>query len=208
MLCVPVCGSVHVCAGTQTRFPFVRYLVCWDGHVHVSSVSSSMYQLRFFSTWATFSVAAAGLSSSSQLRRTQGARANTRRSFGHGRACSGRSKSLDLASNHGIVFRPAERSKAMETPIPGTRGIHFCWLCYSMCYMSHTSPQNAYIWTQPRCNSSRSSSLSFCDSHEQQCFCVCGCVRVCHRTYSRTVQAVGTSGPGTTAAETRLGTVQ
>ena len=87
-----------------------------------------MYQLHFFCTSATFSVPAAGLSSRSQLRGTQGPRVYNRRKFWprpSSAACAlgVPSESLDLASNHRTAFRPAEPSKAMETP-----KLSFFWL--------------------------------------------------------------------------------
>ena len=58
-------------------------------------------------------------------------------------ARAGRSKSLDLACNHGIAFRPAEPSKVMETP-----KMSFILFCFSLCcctrYKYHTSPQDVY----------------------------------------------------------------
>ena len=67
----------------------------------------------FFCTLETVSLPAAGLSSRSRLRGTQGGHVYTRRKAptGFRGSCSRRSKSRELASNHGISFR---RSRAMQ----------------------------------------------------------------------------------------------
>ena len=48
----------------------------------------------------------------------------------------------------------------------------FFSLSCCICYVYYTNPQNVYTLTQPRYNSSRTSSFYLCDSHEQY-FCVC-----------------------------------
>ena len=136
-----------------------------------------MYQMHFLCTSASFSVPAVGIFSRSRLKGTQGGRLDTTAQVwvppGPRGARSGRSKSLDLASKHGIAFRPAEPSKVMKPP-----KCHFRCICYKC----HTSPQNVYTLTQPRYNSSRASSVTLGDGHEQHCFKllrVCECARAC-----------------------------
>ena len=79
-----------------------------------------MYQMHFLCTPASFSVPAVGIFSRSRLKGTQGGRLDTTAQVwvppGPRGARSGRSKSLDLASNHGIAIRSAEPSKVIETP--------------------------------------------------------------------------------------------
>ena len=96
----------------------------------------------------------------------------------------------------GSLSAELEPSKTMENP-------HFkmiFWfcaplLCCCICCMYHTSPPNVYALTQPRYNSSRASSVSLCDNHEQ-CFCVCVSVCVCAIELIILQQAVGTNVPG------------
>ena len=114
----------------------------------------------FFRTSVTVSAPAAGLSSRSRLRGTQEARVYTMRKFGP-QPRSGRSKSLDLASNHGITSRLTKPSKVMETLIFFSL---FLSLCCCISHKYHTSPQNVYALMQPRYSSSRASSFSLCDS--------------------------------------------
>ena len=71
-------------------------------------------------------------------------------------ACSGRSKSLNVATNHGAAFRRARADQAYGNP----QRVFFLScallvLCTRICYVYHTSPQTLYTLTQPRCNSSR-----------------------------------------------------
>ena len=114
-----------------------------------------------------------------------GPRIHTRRTFAPpaglrgARALGGVQKSLDVASDHGIAFRPAEPSKAMETP---KISFFFCFsLCCCFCYKCHSSLQKLYTLPQPRYNSSRFSSFSP-SRQPWTVFSMCECVRMCHRT--------------------------
>ena len=78
------------------------------------------YKIVFFAECKTFSLPAAGLFSRSWLRGTQGTRPYTTVQVwvpaGLHDACSGCSKSRNLASNHGIAFRPGRANQAHVTP--------------------------------------------------------------------------------------------
>ena len=80
----------------------------------------TMYQCVFFSTFVGFSPAPEDLSSRSRLRGTQGGRLYTTAQVwvptGFLGACSGRSKSPNLASNRGIAFRPARAHQTHANP--------------------------------------------------------------------------------------------
>ena len=104
--------------------------------------------MNTFCTSPTFSVPAAGLPSRSQLRGTQGGRVYTRRTLwsrpGYvARGLGVPSKSLDLASNRGVVFRPAEPRKAMENPKMCSCFFTLCWCIYCK---FHTSPPKAVFF--------------------------------------------------------------
>ena len=142
-----------------------------------------MYEIDLFCGIQNFFyLAAVGLFSRSQLRGTQGARqyttVNVWVSAELRRACSGRSKSRNLASNHGIGFRPARANQAHANPknVGGYFLHFFTSLLLSLCLRIHQLPKAR----QPRDNC-RASSFSVCDSHER-CFCVwvreCACVCV------------------------------
>ena len=72
--------------------------------------------MHLFGGIRNFSVPAAGLFSRSRLRGTQGGRLYTTAQVwvptGPRGACSGRSKSRNLASNRGVAFRPAIANQA------------------------------------------------------------------------------------------------
>ena len=80
--------------------------------------NTCMYAL--FCALANFSLPTAGLFSRSRLRGTQGGRVHTAMQAwapaGLRGACSGHSKSRELALFHGIAFRDAEPPRTMETP--------------------------------------------------------------------------------------------
>ena len=89
-------------------------------------------------------------------------------------ARSGRSKSRNLASNHGIAFRLAEPRRTMETPQDFFCSTADVAAAVVSC-MHHTVPQAlklSILWQQ-RLNSSRTSSDSFCDLTRTVHHCVC-----------------------------------
>ena len=103
-----------------------------------------MYQMPSFCTSATCSVPAAGLSSRSRLRGTQGARLYTRRKFwapaGLRGARSGRSKSRFLATSRGIAFRPARADhQALENPKNLDFFSLFFFTSFTSCFFRHHS---------------------------------------------------------------------
>ena len=109
--------------------------------------------------------------SRSRLRGTQGARLYKVHVWvpaGFRGACSGRSKSRNLARNLGIAFRPARADQAHATP----QNI--------ISFLTSLELFQLSKGRQPRYNS-RASSFSLRDSHER-CSCVwvreCVCVRV------------------------------
>ena len=123
------------------------------------------------------SLPAAGLFSRSRLRDTQGTWLCTMVQVwvpaGLRGAYSGRSKSRNLASNHGITFRPARANRANAKP----RKRHFFIFDLSLLLFwkyHSTRPSKA---RQPR-HSNRASSVSLCDNHKR---CLCVSVRVCAR---------------------------
>ena len=78
-----------------------------------------MHQMHFSSTSETVALSAAGLSSRSRLRGTQGGGVYTRRKFGPRPGSVARALGVqrrDLARNHEIEFRLAEPRRTMETP--------------------------------------------------------------------------------------------
>ena len=76
--------------------------------------------MHLFGGIRNFSVPAAGLFSRSRLRGTQGGRLYTTAQVwiqaGLRGACSGRSKSRNLGSNHGVASAELEPSETMENP--------------------------------------------------------------------------------------------
>ena len=80
----------------------------------------NMYKMHFFSGMLHFFLPAAGFFSRSRLRGTQGGRLYTTAQVwvptGFLGACSGRSKSPNLASNRGIAFRPARAHQTHANP--------------------------------------------------------------------------------------------
>ena len=170
-----VCGSVHLCASTQTTFLSCVFFVCWDGHVYVGSFpyfEVYMYQMHFFIHGPPFLFRPRVFPRALSCGARRGAACTLGACFRSGWApwrVPGRSKSLVLASNHGIAFRPAEPSKAMETP-------SHVFVSAQLLYLLQVphQPSNVYTSTQPRYNSSHASSFSLCDNHEMiMRVCVC-----------------------------------
>ena len=178
-----VCGSVHVCASTQTTFlSYGFWVMGWTRTAFHLYVPNALFVARsppFLFRPRVFP-RAVGCGARRGRACTLGV------SFGPGRAPCALgvpSKSIDLASDHGIAFLPAEPSKAMETP--QTSFFLFFPLLLYLLQVPHQPSKYMCTLTQPRYNSSRASSFSLCDNHEQ-CFCVFVSVRVWHRTQDPT----------------------
>ena len=90
-------------------------------------------------------------------------------------ACSGRSKSRALASNHGIAFRRARGNQAHGIPQTAT----FCFVFSPLLLSLKKYRSGPHKARQPRQNR-RASSFSLYDSHERSLFlCACASMRVC-----------------------------
>ena len=89
-------------------------------------------------------------------------------------SCSGRSKSLELASNHGTAFRRAKLRKTMKTtPYKVSARL----LLYGIMSVSHraTSSQALYLVAATIQQQQHMKLASFCDDHG---LCICVCVFV------------------------------
>ena len=112
-----------------STFYDTRYDICIGEARHRRSVIGCclvytllcIYLFCFVFGIQNFSVPAAGLFSRSRLRGTQGTRLYTTMQVwvpaGLRGACSGSSKSRNLANSHGIAFRPARASQDNGEPV-------------------------------------------------------------------------------------------
>ena len=125
--------------------------------------------MQFVRTFACPAQLAAGRFSRSRLRGTQGGRLCTTAqvwiSAGLRDARYGRSKSRDLASNHGIAFRLAEPRRTMENPQLKIFALMLL-LCH-VCVTPFLKPSSS--------GSQGTSSSSFCNGHGR-CISVCACL--------------------------------
>ena len=95
-------------------------------------------------------------------------------------ACSGRSKSQNLAINHGVAFRGARAEQDNGKHI--YQNVNFCFfaLLLYLLLVPHQPSKCVYV-EQPRCNSSRASSFPFVTAMNSASVRVKR-VRVCNRT--------------------------
>ena len=140
-----------------------------------------MYQSHSFSTCARFSPAPEVLFSRSRLRGTHGACLYTTVPVwvpvGLRGACSGRSKSRNLASNHGVAFRGARAEHDNGKPTCQL----FCATAVQAFYFVAATVQQQlhikYVWTSTmRVGILHMRVCAVCDMIRVR---VCRCVRVC-----------------------------
>ena len=119
-------GITQVNLATLT---YIGTLVCFQPvtppgfhviHIPTGNLALLCIKSSFFTGRQNFSLPVAGLLSRSRLRGTQGTRLHTTVLLWvlaglHG-ACSGRSKSRSLASDHGVAFREARVEQDNEKP--------------------------------------------------------------------------------------------
>ena len=140
-----------------------------------------------FGTFACPARPAAGRSSRSWLRGTQGGRVYTtvqvRGPVGVRGACSGRSKLREMALFHGIIFRDTKLPNTMESPQ---------FQPFALLLLCHTIPSPLKLSTlgHPRYSSRRTSSCSLSDERPWTANL---CVRVCHDSRRPTTYLVETN---------------
>ena len=130
----------------------------------------------FFLSSTRFSLPAAGLFSRSRLRGTQGGRLYTTARVwvpaGLRDPRSGRPKSRDLASNHGIAFRRARASQDNGTPLQFS--VFARLLLHHVCITPSLERSTSLLCGSHGYISSRAASSSFCDGHGRFVrVCVC-----------------------------------
>ena len=133
-----------------------------------------MYQMRFFCTFACPARPTAAYFSRSRLRDTRGGACTPRRKCGFRPGSVTRALGVqNCAIRHAFTGSFSASSSLAGQWKPDNL---LCSAAAASC-LYHTVPQALKLstWWQPRYNSSRTSSSSFCDRHGR---CIC-CVRVC-----------------------------